>query len=438
MDEDEKLRKDILVKASQFHAARKKEKFVPGKSKVHYSGRVYDEEEIAALVDSSLDFWLTAGRYADKFEQEFAALFGVPHCSLVNSGSSANLVALSALTSDFLGAKKLKPGDKVITCATGFPTTANPIFQNGMVPVFVDAEVGTYNPSADAIAEAAEKGARAIMIAHTLGNPFDAPAVSAIAKKHGIYLIEDCCDAVGAKVGGKPVGAFGEFATVSFYPAHHLTMGEGGAVMSSSPIYKKLAESFRDWGRDCWCPPGKSDTCAKRFKWKMGDLPYGYDHKYIYTNIGYNLKVTDMQAAVGCAQLKKLPAFIEKRKENFAFYMGQLKDYEAQLVLPQKLPGAKPSPFGFPLTVRKGAGFSKNDLVAHLESKNIETRMLFAGNLVRQPAYKGKKFEKIGDLSGSDTIMNDTFWIGVYPGLTGEMRSYVAECFHSFLKGKKN
>jgi len=434
MDDAEKLRKEILAKTADFHAAQKKEKFVPGKTKVHYAGRVYDEEEIVALVDSSLDFWLTAGRYAEKFEREFSSFFGVPHCSLVNSGSSANLVALSALTSDFLGTKRLKAGDRVITCATGFPTTVNPIFQNGMVPVFVDAEVGTYNPSAEAIAEAAEKGARAIMIAHTLGNPFDSPAVSAIAKKHGMYLIEDCCDAVGSKIAGKPVGTFGEFATVSFYPAHHLTMGEGGAVMSSSPIYKKLAESFRDWGRDCWCPPGKSDTCSKRFKWKLGDLPYGYDHKYVYSNVGYNLKVTDMQAAVGCAQLKKLPAFIEKRKENFAFFLGQMKDYDAQFVLPKKLPNAEPSPFGFPLTVRNEAGFAKNEIVEYLEAKMIETRMLFGGNLVRQPAYKNRKFEKVGALSGSDTIMNDTFWIGVYPGLTEEMRNYIAECFHLFMK----
>jgi len=438
MEEGEKLRKEILAKASQFYSSEKKEAFEPGKTRIHYAGRVYDEAEIVALVDSSLDFWLTAGRYAERFEREFASFFGTKHCMLVNSGSSANLVALSCLTSDFLGEKKLKPGDKVITCATGFPTTVNPIFQNGMVPLFVDAEVGTYNPSADAIAAAAEKGARAIMVAHTLGNPFDAAKVSEIAKKHGMYLIEDCCDAVGSTLNGKPVGAFGDLATVSFYPAHHMTMGEGGSVMTSSAIFKKLAESFRDWGRDCWCPPGKSDTCGKRFKWKLGDLPYGYDHKYIYSNVGYNLKVTDMQAAVGCAQIAKLPEFIGKRKENFAFYMGQLKDYEAQLVLPKKLPGAEPSPFGFPLTVRKGASFSKNDLVVHLESKNIETRMLFGGNLVRQPAYKGRKFEKIGELSGSDTIMNDTFWIGVYPGLTEEMRSYVAECFHSFLKGKKN
>ncbi|MCX6770017.1 MAG: lipopolysaccharide biosynthesis protein RfbH [Candidatus Micrarchaeota archaeon] len=436
--EQDKLRKEILEKVARFHESARQEKFVPGKTRVHYAGRVYDEEEIVALVDSSLDFWLTAGRYAERFEQEFAAVFGTKHCSLVNSGSSANLVALSALTSDFLGGKKLKPGDKVITCATGFPTTLNPIFQNGMLPVFVDAEVGTYNPSADSIAEAAEKGAQAIMIAHTLGNPFDAPAVSAIAKKHGMYLIEDCCDAVGSRIAGKPVGVFGELATVSFYPAHHITMGEGGAVMSSSPVHKKLAESFRDWGRDCWCPAGRSDTCGKRFKWKMGDLPYGYDHKYIYSNVGYNLKVTDMQAAVGCAQLKKLPAFVEKRKGNFAFYLGQMKDYEWAFVLPKKLPNAEPSPFGFPLTVKKDAGFSKNDIVAHLESKNIETRMLFGGNLVRQPAYRSRKFEKMGSLENSDTIMNGTFWIGVYPGLTDEMRGYVAECFHDFLKSRRS
>lgn len=434
---NEEARKEILSKVRKLAAARQQEKFVPGKTRIHYAGRVYDADEVEALVDSSLDFWLTAGRFAEKFEREFASFFGTKHCSLVNSGSSANLVALSCLTAEKLGKRKLSAGDKVITCAAGFPTTVNPIFQNGMTPVFVDAEVGTYNASVEGVKDAAERGASAIMLAHTLGNPFDCGAISAIAKKHGMLLIEDCCDAVGAKFDGKPVGTFGEIATVSFYPAHHMTMGEGGAVMTSDPLIKMMAESFRDWGRDCYCPPGKSDTCGKRFSWKLGELPLGYDHKYIYSNIGYNLKVTDMQAAVGVAQLKKLPAFIEARKKNFEFYVKELRDYEHLFVLPQKHPKAEPSPFGFPLTVKKDAGFTKNEIVQHLETRGIETRMLFGGNLVRQPAYVKRKFDKIGDLRGADEIMNSTFWIGVYPGLTEEMRQYVAQCFHDFVKQKK-
>ncbi len=432
--EEANIRKEILEKVKKFASESKKEPFVPGKTTIHYAGRVYDHEEIVALVDSSLDFWLTSGRYAERFEQEFALFFGTRYCLLANSGSSANLLALSCLTSDSLGGKKLQGGDKVITCATGFPTTVNPIFQNGMVPVFVDAELGTYNANAGAVKEAAELGAKAIMLAHTLGNPFDLGAVSRIAKEHGIYLIEDCCDAVGAAFDGKPVGTFGELATVSFYPAHHMTMGEGGAVMTSNPLLKKIAASFRDWGRDCWCAPGKSNTCGKRFAWKLGGLPLGYDHKYIYSNVGYNLKVTDMQAAIGVAQLGKLPGFIEARKKKFDFYLRELRDYEDLFILPKKHPKASPSPFGFPLTVKKGAGFTKNEIVKFLEARKIETRMLFGGNLVRQPAYRNRKYEKIGGLGNSDAIMNDSFWIGVYPGLTPEMLKYVAQAFHDFVK----
>ncbi|VVB99711.1 UDP-4-amino-4-deoxy-L-arabinose--oxoglutarate aminotransferase [uncultured archaeon] len=432
----ENLRKEILSKAREYAKGMKQEKFVPGKTAIHYAGRVFDSDEVASLVDSSLDFWLTSGRYSERFEREFAEFFGLAHCSLVNSGSSANLLALSCLTSDFLGGRKLSPGDRVVTCATGFPTTVNPIFQNGLVPVFVDAEVGTYNASAKMVEAAAEKGAKAVMIAHALGNPFDLDSISAAAKKHGMYLIEDCCDAVGASFGGRPVGSFGELATVSFYPAHHMTMGEGGAVLTSNPLLKKLVESFRDWGRDCWCPPGKSSTCGKRFGWKLGNLPEGYDHKYIYSNIGYNLKATDMQAAVGVEQIKKLPGFIAKRKENFAFFKKRLADYSRSFVLPESHPKAEPSPFGFPLSVRKGAGFTRNEVVQFLESKKIETRMLFGGNLVRQPAYLKRKFEVEGSLENSDFIMESTFWIGVYPGLTEEMREYVASCFDEFMKGR--
>jgi len=434
----EKLRGKMLANAREYYAyvAKKQEKFVPGKSKVHYAGRVYNGEEVAALVDAALDFWLTAGRHANRFEQEFAAFSGCSYCSLVNSGSSANLVALSALTSDALGLKKLSAGDRVITCATGFPTTVNPIFQNGMVPVFSDVELGAYNAIPEQVKEAAEKGAKAIMLAHTLGNPFDLDRIHAVAKKHGLYLIEDCCDAVGAEFGGKPVGTFGDFATASFYPAHHITMGEGGAVLTNSPLLKKLAESFRDWGRDCWCKPGCDNTCGKRFSWKMGDLPAGYDHKYVYSNIGYNLKVTDMQAAVGVAQLAKLPGFIKARMENFAYYEKRLSEHGEYFIMPSRHPKAKPSPFGFPLTVKNGAPFSRNDIVSFLEAGRIETRMLFGGNLARQPAYRNRKFEKIGSLGNSDIVMKNTFWIGVYPGLTGEMREYVCARFDEFVKNR--
>jgi len=435
--EQEALRQEILGKVASFQLAAKQEKFVPGKTKIHYAGRVYGKEEMVALVDASLDFWLTAGRYAERFEREFASAFGTRHCSLANSGSSANLLALSCLTSDKLGKEKLAAGDKVITCATGFPTTINPIFQNGMVPVFVDAQVGTYNADVEGIEAAAEKGASAIMLAHTLGNPFDLERVSAIAQKHDLYLIEDCCDALGAKFDGRNVGTFGDIATASFYPAHHITMGEGGAVMTDNPLLRMMIESFSDWGRDCYCPPGRSDTCGKRFSWKLGGLPQGYDHKYIYSNVGYNLKATDMQAAIGVAQLARLPEFVRKRKDNFDFYMEELKDYSHCFVLPQKHPKAEPSPFGFPLTVKKEAGFSKNDIVRHLEARQIETRMLFGGNLAKQPAYAKRRFEQAGGLENSDEIMNGTFWIGVYPGLTHGMREYVAQCFHDFVKRKK-
>jgi CDP-6-deoxy-D-xylo-4-hexulose-3-dehydrase len=431
------LRKEIHDKVRQFAGLHGKRSFEAGKTRIPYAGRVYDHEEMVALVDSALDFWLTAGRYSEQFEREFAASFGTRYCALTNSGSSANLLALSSLTGNMLGEKRLKSGDKAITCAAGFPTTLNPIFQNGLVPIFVDAELGTYNAKPDAIEEAAEKdGVRAIMLAHMLGNPFDLDAVMKTAKKHDLYVIEDCCDAVGAMFDGKPVGTFGDIATASFYPAHHMTMGEGGAVMTSSQVYKKLIESFRDWGRDCWCPPGKDNTCKKRFGWKLGELPYGYDHKYTYSNIGYNLKVTDMQAAIGVAQLKKLPGFVRKRRENFDYLMNGLGRYSDCFILPKKHPKAEPSPFGFPLTVKKDAPFDKNQIIEHLESKGIATRMLFAGNLVRQPAYIGKRYEVVGSLENSDIVMNYTFWIGVYPGLGRDMLEYMVETFDAFINEK--
>ncbi|HLD60191.1 MAG TPA: lipopolysaccharide biosynthesis protein RfbH [Candidatus Bilamarchaeaceae archaeon] len=435
MKEDTDIKRAIFNLVKQFYLSKSnKSKFEPGETAIPYAGRVYDEQEIINLVDSSLDFWLTAGKYAQEFEKEFATFFGSKYCLLANSGSSANLLALSALTSKSLGEKRLKKGEKIITVTAGFPTTVNPIFQNGLVPVFLDVELGTYNIDTTLLEEAIDEKTRGIVLAHTLGNPFDLDKITSIAKKHGLYLIEDCCDAVGATFDGKPVGTFGDIATVSFYPAHHMTMGEGGAVLTSKPILKKSIESFRDWGRDCWCQPGESNTCGKRFGWKLGQLPEGYDHKYIYSNIGYNLKVTDMQAAVGLAQLKKLPEFIKKRKENFNYYYQNLKDYEEYFVLPKKHPKADPSPFGFPLTIREGVQFTKNQIVAFLESKKITTRMLFGGNLIRQPAYLDEKYEIIGDLKNSDYIMNNTFWIGVYPGLTNEMRMYVVDQFEKFLR----
>jgi len=433
---ESQLRKEILDKVSEYYSLYKKpqQDFEPGKKKIPYAGRVYDDEEMRNAVSSCLDFWLTAGEHCTSFENEFADFFGTKYCRLTNSGSSANLLALSCFTSKAIGERRLKAGDKIITAAAGFPTTVNPIFQNGMVPRFIDVEVGTYNVTPEAVEEAIDEKTKGIMVAHTLGNPFDAKRISELAKDNGLFLIEDCCDAVGTRLDGKKVGTFGDIATVSFYPAHHMTMGEGGAVMTSNPIYKKLIESFRDWGRDCWCPPGKDNTCSRRFGWKLGELPYGYDHKYIYSNIGYNLKMTDMQGAIGIAQLKKLPGFIRKRKENYEFLLSKLSEYSGQLILPKILPGADISPFGFPITVQSGASFTKNDIVGHLESKGIATRMLFGGNLTRQPAYIDEKFDVVGDLKNSDIIMNNTFWIGVYPGLTKGMLEYVVDAFNEFMR----
>lgn len=439
MDEKD-LRTKILELVKQFHAEKKKAAFtpfIPEKSKIPYAGRVYDERELVSLVDSSLDFWLTAGRFASDFEKRFASWWGTKFCSLANSGSSANLLALSALTAKSLGEKRLNKGDEVITTASSFPTTVNPIFQNGLVPVFLDTEVGTYNMDCSRLEEAVSNKTKAVFVAHTLGNPFNLDAVTKFCKKHGLYLIEDCCDAAGAEYAEKKVGLFGDITTCSFYPAHHITLGEGGAVLTSNPILKKLIESFRDWGRDCWCASGKDDTCGKRFSWKLGELPLGYDHKYIYSNIGYNLHVTDMQAAVGVAQLEKLDAFIKARRENHEFYLRRMKELEEYFVLPQKLPKANPSPFGFVLTVKEGAGFTRNDIVQHLESKGIATRMVFGGNITRQPAYLGENFRVVGELIGADQIMNHTFWFGVYPGLTKEMREYVVREIDSFVKTRR-
>jgi len=401
--------------------------FAPGSSPVPISGRVFDEQELELLVESSLDFWLTTGRFAEQFEREFAKFVGVREAVLVNSGSSANLLAVAALTSQKLGDRRLRPGDEVITLAAGFPTTVNPILQNRLVPVFVDVHIPTFNVDVSYLETALSDRTRAVFFAHTLGNPFDLDAVTAFTKKHGLWLIEDCCDALGSTYRGEKVGTFGDLATVSFYPAHHITMGEGGCVLTEKPLLRTLVESFRDWGRDCWCAPGKENTCGKRFDWQLGELPHGYDHKYIYSHVGYNLKATDMQAAVGVAQLKKLPAFIEARKRNFAYLKSGLKDAAEHFVLPEATPNSDPSWFGFPLLVRETAPFSRNALIDFLNEKKIGTRQLFGGNLVRQPAYADLNYRVVGDLSNSDRVMNQAFWIGVYPGLTPAMLDYVLE-----------
>ncbi len=419
-----------------YHEAFPARDFVPGSSPVPISGRVFDEQELELLVESSLDFWLTTGRFAEQFEREFAKFVGVREAVLVNSGSSANLLAVAALTSQKLGDRRLRPGDEVITLAAGFPTTVNPILQNGLVPVFVDVSLPTFNVDVSYLETALSDRTRAVFFAHTLGNPFDLDAVTAFTKKHGLWLIEDCCDALGSTYRGEKVGTFGDLATVSFYPAHHITMGEGGCVLTEKPLLRTLVESFRDWGRDCWCAPGKENTCGKRFDWQLGELPHGYDHKYIYSHVGYNLKATDMQAAVGVAQLKKLPAFIEARKRNFAYLKSGLKDAQEHFVLPEATPNSDPSWFGFPLLVRETAPFSRNALIDFLYERKIGTRQLFGGNLVRQPAYADLNYRVVGDLRASDRVMNQAFWIGVYPGLTPPMLDYVLETINEIaLKG---
>jgi CDP-4-dehydro-6-deoxyglucose reductase, E1 len=424
----DELRRQILDLVAEYHAeAFPKSAFFPGVSPVPVSGRVFDHTDVQHLVDSSLDFWLTTGRFAARFEKEFARFFGVRSALLVNSGSSANLVALSCLTSPKLEDRRLQPGDEVITAAAGFPTTVNPILQNQLVPVFVDAHVPTYNIDVTQLEAALSNRTRAIMVAHTLGNPFDVGAVREFATKHKLWLIEDCCDALGATFNGQKVGTFGDLATTSFYPAHHITMGEGGCVLMEKPLLKTLAESFRDWGRDCWCEPGKDNTCGKRFDWQLGDLPCGYDHKYTYSHIGYNLKLTDMQAAVGVAQLAKLPGFIADRKRNFALLREYLQGMEDSLILPEPTPNSDPSWFGFPIAVRPEAPFTRNQLVRHLDERKIGTRLLFGGNLVRQPAYRDLPFRVVGDLKNTDFIMNQVFWVGVYPGLDEARIEYLAK-----------
>lgn len=407
--------------------------FIPGETTIPVSGRTFDAEDVKSLVDSALDFWLTTGRFAAQFEREFASYHGLKHAVLCNSGSSANLLAISALTSPQLGDRRLTPGDEVITVAAGFPTTVNPILQNGLVPVFVDVKLGTYNVDAAQIEAAIGPRTKAIILAHALGNPFDVETVLGVARRHNLWLVEDCCDALGSTWDGRLVGTFGDLATHSFYPAHAISSGEGGCVVTGYSGLKKIVESFRDWGRDCWCEPGKDNTCGKRFDQQLGDLPHGFDHKYTYSHIGYNLKATDMQAAILVAQMQKLPAFIERRKRNFARLLDGLRDLEHIFVLPTWSPRANPSWFGFPLTCQEGV--DRRDVIRHLESFKVATRLFFGGNLLRQPAYRDTHRRVLGDLQNSDRVMRDTFWVGVYPGISDAMVDYMVDVFHDFAKG---
>ncbi|WP_300442332.1 lipopolysaccharide biosynthesis protein RfbH [Zoogloea sp.] len=407
--------------------------FFPGVSVVPPSGKVIGAEELKNMVEASLDGWLTTGRFNDEFEQRLAQFIGVKYLITVNSGSSANLVAFSALTSPKLGDRAIKPGDEVIGVAAGFPTTVNPILQFGAVPVFVDVELGTYNIDASKIEAAIGPKTKAIMLAHTLGNPYNLDVIVALCKKHNLWLVEDCCDALGSTYNGQLVGTFGDIGTLSFYPAHHITMGEGGAVFTNNSELKQIAESFRDWGRDCYCPPGKDNTCGRRFCQKLGNLPEGYDHKYTYSHLGYNLKITDMQAACGLAQLDKAPAFIQRRKDNFAFLKDRLATCEEFLILPEATPGADPSWFGFPITLRDNAPVTRVDLLQYLDQNKVGTRLLFAGNLTRQPYMIGQNFRVSGELTNTDTVMKNTFWVGVQPALTNEMLDFTASKIETFL-----
>jgi CDP-6-deoxy-D-xylo-4-hexulose-3-dehydrase len=433
----DELRAEILTRVGDYYAAAFAPKaFVPGDTPIPVSGRVFDAADLASLTEASLDFWLTTGRFADEFESRLARFVGVRHAILCNSGSSANLLAISALTSPALGADRLVPGDEVVTVAAGFPTTVNPIIQQGLVPVFVDIGLGSYEADPGAVAAAIGPRTRAIVLAHTLGNPFDLDAIAALARANDLWLVEDNCDALGASYRGRMTGTFGDVATVSFYPAHHITMGEGGAVLTSQPKLKTAIESFRDWGRDCWCAPGKADTCGKRFDWQLGELPAGYDHKYIYSHIGYNLKATDMQAAVGVSQLDKLPRFIDARRRNWTRLREGLKHTSEFLILPEPTPHSEPSWFGFAMTVQENAPFTRRELIHFLESRRIGTRLLFGGNLLRQPAYRNVLHRVSGSLTNTDIVMDRTFWCGVYPGITDVMVDYIVDSIGEFVSAR--
>jgi len=434
MSNSKKIREKILTLVERYveTSERDRQEFNLGENFIPFAGRIYDHQELVNLVDSALDFWLTAGENAQKFEQKFAKYFGLKNCSLVNSGSSANLLALTAFTSPKLGDKRLKPEDEVITVAAAFPTTVNPILQNQLIPVFVDIDLATYNVNVDQLEKAVSKKTKAIFLAHTLGNPFNLKAVTKIAKKYNLYLIEDCCDALGSTYDGKLVGTFGDAATVSFYPAHHITMGEGGAVLVNSLKLARIVNSFRDWGRDCYCGPGESNSCGLRFKQQLGKLPFGYDHKYTYSHIGYNLKVLDLQPAIGLAQLKKLPLFIKIRRNNFKKLYDGLKKYQDQLILPRATENSNPSWFAFPITVKSSASFTRVNIIEHLEKHKIMTRMIFAGNILRQPAYQNIPHRVVGDLVNTDLVMNNSFFIGVYPGINQNKIDYILKTFDKF------
>jgi len=443
---EQELRGKISNLVAELHKTRTTEKpFIPGKTPIRYAGRVFDENEIQAAVEASLDFWLTEGRFAEEFQCELAEKVGVEYALLVNSGSSANLLALTALTSPLLGEKRLKPGDEVITVAAGFPTTLNPIILNGLVPVFVDVDIPTYNAKVEEIEAAIGPKTKALFIAHTLGNPFDIDSVLALCQKHNLWLIEDNCDALGSAYNSKLktqnsklqfTGSFGHLATCSFYPAHHITTGEGGAVLTSDDTLARIVRSLKDWGRDCYCGPGESNTCGRRFSGQYGDLPYGYDHKYVYSHIGYNLKMTDIQAAIGLEQLKKLDGFCQARRDNFKTWINGFKKYEDYFILPEATKGSYPAWFAFPITVKEGAGFTRTELTNCLSENLIETRNLFGGNLLRQPAYLNIKHRKIGNLENTERIMNDTFFLGTFPGIGSEQIEYTMNIIKEFVRSK--
>ncbi|OGA63147.1 MAG: lipopolysaccharide biosynthesis protein RfbH [Betaproteobacteria bacterium RIFCSPLOWO2_12_FULL_65_14] len=431
--QSEALRARILDLVARYaEVAHAPQPFEPGRTPVSISGKVIGAPELKNLVEASLDGWLTTGRFNDAFEKRLASFLGVSYALTTNSGSSANLLAISALTSPQLGERALKSGDEVITVAAGFPTTVNPVLLYGMVPVFVDVNIPTYNIEPRKIEAAVTGKTRAIMLAHTLGNPFDLDEVTRIARKYNLWLIEDCCDALGSRYADRRVGSFGDIGTLSFYPAHHITMGEGGAVFTNDGDLKRIIESFRDWGRDCYCAPGNENTCGKRFGWQLGELPPGYDHKYIYSHLGFNLKITDMQAACALAQLDRLEDFIAARKRNFAFLRQRLAGCEEFLELPEATKRSDPSWFGFPISLREEAGLARVDLLRYLDQHRIATRLLFGGNLVRQPYMAGRSYRVSGELSNTDRVMRDTFWIGLYPGLSGEMLDYVAGKIETF------
>lgn len=429
----EQLQTEILDLVGKFAAQKYVAKqFVAGETVIPPAGKVIGELELKYMVEASLDGWLTTGRFNTKFEAELAKYLGIKHLITVNSGSSANLVAFSALTSPKLGERAIKPGDEVISVAAGFPTTINPILQNGAVPVFLDVEIPTYNIDITKLEQAISPKTKAVFIAHTLGNPFNLAAIREFCDQHNLWLIEDCCDALGSEYAGKKVGSFGDIATVSFYPAHHITMGEGGAVFTNNDELKVIAESFRDWGRDCYCQPGCDNTCGKRYCQQLGKLPFGYDHKYTYSHLGYNLKITDMQAACGLAQLARLDDFVQQRKSNFKYLKAKLHECSEFLILPEATENSEPSWFGFPITIKETAGFSRADLLNYLDDNKIGTRLLFAGNVTKQPYMQGRTYRTIGELTNSDRIMNQTFWVGIYPGLTEEMLDYTAEVISQF------